>query len=107
MASKPAFNPYTEMEFPAYTFKEFPKEVRRPDGTAKIVHNQKEELDFMTLLTDSDDNTFESPLAKERDDLAEKLTVEQQATAALQARIAELEAKLTAQASTTVPPVKK
>lgn len=83
MALRP--NLFSNMEFPTYSFKEFPKIIQLPDGSRVTVHDKSHEL---RILADPPKSPLEPhPAEKERDELANSL-------AASQSKIAELEAKL-------------
>lgn len=60
--SKPPFNMYSGLEFPAYSFQEYPKWAKNAKGEEKIV-NDKEE--FVAFVGDFVDTSQESPLEKE------------------------------------------
>lgn len=77
MTAKPPFNVYSGLEFPSYSYQEFPKWVRNAQGEQKIVNTREELVEF---VGDFVDTSSESPLEKQVREL-------QEANARLQAEI--------------------
>jgi hypothetical protein len=81
----------------ARPFQEFPKVVRRvrPDGTIleKTVGSKSEELKLIAEAPD--ELTFQSPLEKERDDLARTVAEQEKALGAQQALVEKMASQMT------------
>lgn len=89
MARRPVFNgPYEMMDFPEYTFREWPKQVTLPSGAVVVATSQRHELDLR-----ADDNTVVAPHPAEAEAalLAKANDEAQTQIAELQAQLAKLQ----------------
>lgn len=89
MARRPVFNgPYEMIDFPEYTFREWPKQVTLPSGAVVVAMSQRHELDLR-----ADDNTVIAPHPAEAEAalLAKANDEAQTQIAELQAQLAKLQ----------------
>jgi hypothetical protein len=78
---------FSNMEFPAYRFQEYPKWITLGDGRRVIVESAKEELTEISKEPPQASN----PLVDERNALAAKVAERDQELADLKAKLAKLE----------------
>ena len=100
---------YSNMKFPPYVYREYPKEIKRADGSTVIVNNQREELNAMAEAPPA----VPHPVVAERDELATQVAKEQEEKAklaagnsALSEELKKLQGELAALRAVGKPPTK-
>lgn len=85
---------YGRVEFPAYVYQEYPKAIKLSDRKTVIVQSLRDELNLKAEKMAGEPEPTKHPVESERDELAAKLAVEQDAKRISDEKIATLQAQV-------------